>query len=401
MLNWQMAERESAEHLISKVVNSVVFFEEFVFAKNKFKSAPGVELELADAVVALDDVLLVMQIKERSDGIASTPEIEQKWFQRKVVGAATRQIRDTLRYLAEHNEIKLTNEDGRIFDLAAGKYSEVIRFVLYQASDNLPESCRLKKFHRSAEGGFIHILDVEDYLKIAQLLRVPEDIIRYFRYRELMLTKFESECASLPEASLAGGYIGDGDDKPPQFESFSNLHRMVLDDETWDISRHLRTLRDHTSDPKYHDDYYEIMREFVRLPRSMWRVFKERFDLCIKNAQQDKFALPYRGAFPDRSIGFMLFSPDSGYTKRDDWGENRIKGLINFTSLQKFDQKLEKCIGVQVAKDGQEFDIQWCMITGEWVDDPDLRAKLKVSSPFRPVSEKQQFSYFLHDQQKI
>lgn len=392
-----MADPESAEHLISKVVNSVVFFEEFVFAKNKFRPPLGTELEFADAVVALDDVLLVMQIKERSQEKADTPTVEQKWFQRKVIGVATRQIRDTLRYLAEHQEIKLANEHGRIFDLAAEKYPEVIKFVLYQASDNLPESCRLKKFHCSTEGGFIHILDVEDYLKIAQLLRVPEDIIRYFRYRELMLTKFEYECALLPEASLVGGYIGDGDDKPPQFESFSNLHRMILDDESWDISRHLRTLRDHTSDPNYHDDYYEILREFVRLPRSMWRVFKERFDLWIKNAQEDKFALPYRGAFPDRNIGFMLFSPDSGYTKREDWREHRIKGLINFTHLQKFDQKLEKCIGVQVAKYGSEFDIQWCMITGEWVDDPDLRAKLEVSSPFRSVSEEEQFSYFLQD----
>lgn len=385
------------EQLISQVLHSLVFFEEFVFARNKFKPPAGTELELADAVVALDDVLLVMQIKERDLTKQGNEGAECKWFDRKVVRAGTKQIRDTINHLQAHLEIKLPNERGRFFNLAADCYTEIIKFVIYRGSHNLPHDRRSKKFHRSKEGGFIHLIEADDYLNTAKTLRVPEEVIRYFRYREKMLTKFETECSALPEASLVGGYVGDIDNRPPTFESFRNLHRLVPDDETWDISSYLRSLREHTSDPNYNDDYYSILTEFVRLPRSMWRLFKQRLKLCIEHATNDKFALPYRIADPARNVGFMLFAPDSGFTKREDWPDHRLQGLITFTELHKFDQKLKKCIGVQVAKDGQFFDIQWCMIVGEWVDDPDIRKKLDASSPFRPVSARSQFSYFLSD----
>ena len=388
---------QPVERLISEVLHGLVFFEEFAFAKNKFKPPDGTELEFADAVVALDDVLLVMQIKERYITRPTNQVVESNWFDRKVVRTGTRQVRDTLRYLEARSEITLPNERGRLFNIAAGRYSEIIKFIVYRGSNSLPDDKRMKKFHRSNEGGFIHLIEAGDYLNTAKVLRVPEELIRYFRYRERMLTTFEAECAALPEASLVGGYVGGTDDRPPNFESFRNLHRLTPDEETWDISPYLRTLRDHTSDPKYNDDYYSILTEFVRLPRSMWRLFKERLVLCIENAAHDKFSLPYRFADPARDVGFMLFAPDSSFTKREDWPDHRIQGLINFTALNKFDQKLKKCIGVQVAKDGQDFDIQWCMIVGEWVDDPDIRKKLDASSPFRPVRTQNQFSYFLVD----
>lgn len=385
------------EQFVSSVFNSLVFFEEFSFSKTKFKATKQEELELADAVVLLDDVLLVMQIKERSIHANGAEDAERRWFESKVIKIASRQIRDTLSFLKDHDSIEVANERGRIFNLGAQRYREIIKLILYRPAANLPQDCRSTKFHISQSAGFIHLIDATDYLEIARVLRVPEDVIRYLRYRETMLTKFGGDCALLPEAALVGGYIGDGDHKAPNRTSFEHLFRLVPDDETWDISNYLRTLRDHTSDPAYDDDYYAILTEFVRLPRSMWREFKKRLMLCIENAAADKFALPYRIAFPDRDVGFMLFAPDSGFTKRPGWTEHKTQGLITFTYLHKFDQKLRKCIGVQVGKVGEYFDIQWCMINEEWVDNPELRKELDENSPFRPIRTQEQFSYFLRD----
>ncbi|WP_461637115.1 hypothetical protein [Labilibaculum euxinus] len=48
-------------------LNSVFFFKEFTFGKNKFKvNDTKEELELADNVVWLDKILFITQIKERN-----------------------------------------------------------------------------------------------------------------------------------------------------------------------------------------------------------------------------------------------------------------------------------------------------------------------------------------------
>jgi hypothetical protein len=387
----------SVETYIAKFLHSQVFFEEFVFAKNKFKTLSGAELELADAVVLLDDVILIMQIKERSSVHAGDEDAELTWFDRKVLGTAVRQIKNSLEYLNANASIPLANERGKVVDLGFSNQHEIIKLIIYQPAETLPEIKRLTKFHRSETGGFIHVISADDYRNLTSLFRIPEDVIRYLRFREMTLTKFADDCSSLPEASLAGAYVGDTDDVAPRFNSFVKLHRLVPDQQSWDISSYLRTLREHTSDPNFDDDYYQILQEFVRLPRSAWRLFKERLLLCINHAEEDKFALPYRFACPDRDVGFMLFAPDSSFTQRCDWETQKQAGLITFTELQKFDQKLRKCIGVQVTKDGQIFDIQWCMISGEWEDNPELRAKLDSDSPFRPVKPKLQYNYFTRD----
>jgi hypothetical protein len=392
-----MTIHQTTADFISQVLHSLLFFEEFSFARNKFFPLGSSEVELADAVVLLDDVLLVFQIKERANVANSTSDGEKRWFHKKVLRDATKQIRDTLGYLASCDPILIKNEQGRQFDISSHRNRELIKIVIYRSSEGLPADCRILKHHLSKTAGFIHIFEATDYLEMARSLRVPEDVIRYLRYREIMINRFGEVCGALPEASLVGGFVGDKDEQPATYESYLNLHRMIPDEDSWDISAYLRSLRDHTTHPAYNDDYYAILTEFVRLPRSFWREFKKRLILCIENVQQDRFALPYRIAFPDRDVGIVLFSPDSSVTARAEWQQARIQGLINFTELHKFDQKLRKCIGVQVVKDGSYFDIHWCMIDRKWEHIPELRKQLDDNFPFRSVKAAEQFSYFFLD----
>ena len=43
-------------------INSLAFWKEFTFARNKFAPQPGNELELADSLVWLGDYACIMQI---------------------------------------------------------------------------------------------------------------------------------------------------------------------------------------------------------------------------------------------------------------------------------------------------------------------------------------------------
>ncbi|NEW81933.1 MAG: hypothetical protein GZ094_06175 [Mariniphaga sp.] len=62
-------------------LNSNFFFKEFTFSSNKFKvDEKGEELELADNVVWLDDLLMIIQVKERNKSVNSNIE---NWFKNK------------------------------------------------------------------------------------------------------------------------------------------------------------------------------------------------------------------------------------------------------------------------------------------------------------------------------
>lgn len=384
---------------IATDLHSRIFFEEFTFARTQFKPAGGSEVELADAVVLLGDTLLVFQIKERDLGAAGSSDTERKWFRSKVLKNAISQVRDTVQFLSSQENIDVPNERGRIFNLAAQKYEEITKIVLFRANSELPYDCRLTKHYISKMAGFIHVVDAEAYARSAQLLWVPEEIVRYFRYREEMLLRFPEECAACTEADLLGAFVGHERGTPPIAGAAQILERLVRDEDSWDLAPFLRKLRDHTSVPGVSDDYYGILREFARIPRSLWREAKLRIKLCIDCVAKDEFALPYRFTDPSTRCGFVFVPVMPEVSNHPNWEQMKANAAMNFALAHKYDQRLRRCIGVMVAKIGSYFDIQWCLAEFDWQEDHGMAERLKENFPFRPVSEEIRFSFFVHDEE--
>jgi hypothetical protein len=388
------------QSFISKELHSLLFLEEFVFSGNRFSPRGCSEMELADAVVMLGDVLLVFQIKERSLDQTGDAAAERRWFESKVIRKATKQLRDTLRYLNAYEEIRVTNERGHVFNLAGNVFVDILKLVVYMPAPNLPRDCRSIRSHVSSSAGFIHIVDARDYLELSRTLRVPEEVVRYFKYREMVLTRFTGASCCVPEPAIAGHFIGGDLDVPPTTESAVHLRRLVDDAEQWDLAPFMRALHSGLSVPEISDDYYDILIEFAKLPRSMWRTVKERLRLCIDKVQKDEFAQPYRTAYPHTDCGFVFIPVQSEIVQSQEWPTIRLRGLQNFTMLHKYDQHLSKCIGVMVAKDGTYFDILWCLIAHEWTEDPEIQQKLDENFPFRPVKLAEVHGYrFIHDEE--
>lgn len=220
----------NVQAFIAKELHSLLFLEEFVFAGSKFAPASSSELEFADAVVLLGDVLLIFQIKERARDGAGNESMERKWFQEKVLKKATKQIRNTLHYLQVNPDIRVANERGHPFNLAAQAYSDILKIVVYLPFPLLPADCKTVRHHVSKTAGLIHIVEASDYLELSRTLRVPEEVVRYFKYRESVLTQFESKCSRLPEAAIAGHFIGGDPSTPPTISSIGNLHQLVQDE---------------------------------------------------------------------------------------------------------------------------------------------------------------------------
>jgi hypothetical protein len=73
--------------------------------------------------------------------------------------------------------------------------------------------------------------------------------------------------------------------------------------------------------------------------------------------------------------------------------------LLNFTALNKYDQKLDKCIGLSFIAEGEGSwcDVQWCPMEFPWHDNPKIQAALDAHYPFRPVKEKRVGRYGIED----
>ncbi len=82
-----------------------------------------------------------------------------------------------------------TNERGHAFVIRGEELADITKIVVFLGGRALPEDCWRKRYHASRTARFIHILAAHDYLGILEKLRVPEDIRRYFVYREQVMPK--------------------------------------------------------------------------------------------------------------------------------------------------------------------------------------------------------------------
>lgn len=175
---------------------------------------------------------------------------------------------ETLRHLRSCPDIPVPNERGRVFNLAATAFKDILKVVVYRPSPNLPEDCRRVRRHVSKTEGFIHIIDANDYLELSRLLRVPEEVVRYFRYRELVLTEF-AESAALFRNSLRRPLHWCDPDAAPGAASEDFARRLIQDEQDWNLAPFLRGLHDHRSVPELSDDYHDILLESAKLPGGM------------------------------------------------------------------------------------------------------------------------------------
>jgi hypothetical protein len=367
-------------------LNRLAFWKEFTFAQNKFSPQPGRELELADNLVWLGEYALVLQLKERVDG-TDDPEIERAWFRRKVLDKAVSQVRDTLRFLNEHEQIRVTNEQGHAFDIRGREIAEITKIVVFLAGRALPEDCWQTRYYISRRAGFIHVLAAHDYLGILEKLRVPEDIRRYFAYREEVTPKLREAGVVVDESDIMGAFLGE--EALPTTTSREILRRFVQDLGAFDLSPLIGDLHDHIHRAEQPYDYYRIMLEFARVPRSVWREVKVRFMKSLEAVQKKEFTRPFRLTFPATDCTFMIAPLPPEMPATGPEGEKmRIRGLENLTSAAMYDAKVSKGVGIMISKDGEYIQIDWGLLDVPWMPDPEMDAALAENNPFREAKEK-------------
>jgi hypothetical protein len=373
----------SLEEFIAHL-NAQTFWKEFTFAQNKFTPQPGKELELADNLVWLGDYAFVLQLKQREDE-TENPDAERTWFRKRILDKATRQIRDTLRFLDEHEQIRITNERGHVFDIRRKELTKITKIVVYLGGRALPKDCSQTRYHLSRTAGFIHFLAAHDYLGIIEKLGVPEDIRRYFEYRETVAPRLRDAGVVVDESDIMGAFLDEEDLPSPHSREI--LRSFVQDN--FDLSWLIGNLHDHIKRSEQPYDYYRIMLEFARVPRAVWREVKVRFMKSLEAVRENKFTQPFRLTFPATDCTFMLAPLNPQIPTTGPEGEKtRVTGLQNLTHAAMYDAKTSKGVGILISRDGEYIQLDWSLLNAPWKPDPLMDTMLAKSNPFREVSEK-------------
>ncbi len=377
------------EDLLAEL-NKNVFYREFSFSTNEFTLAPGETKEFADHVVWIDDLLVIYQLKQRVPRGVITEESERKWFKREVVNKATRQIRDTLRFLEQHPEISITNQRGHVFNVSGASLKHFVKLVVYEASASLPTDCLDIRHHLSRTGGgFIHILPWADYLGICQTLITPAEVNEYLTFRERVIGSWGTELPSEP--ALVGQFLSGDDQARPGEQYVELLKRLKRNSADFDIFFLLDGVADrieHWEGPGSVLDYYKIIAEFAKLNRLELKEVKKRVVMCLEAVTEDRFLAPMR-VIANTGCGFAFIPLERALVEeaargRTPW-EGRMVGLRNLTLGAKYDWSLDRQIGVSFAMEGSDRLIDWCSIDSPWRYDSVMEEWVNRSNPFLPL----------------
>lgn len=263
------------------------FFKELVIDDLHFTPEGASEVELADLLINLGDIIIAIQLKERnSDDQTNNSLLESKWLQKKCK-VAKGQVKETLQFISSGNLPMFQNRRGQFIALQSD--AEVIPLVVFE-NDQIDEYPHLLRKH-SDTGMDINCMSLTDYREMCRVLITPVEIVEYLEYRK----------ALYEEHGDIDFMIFDGEDdvlvtKPGKGESL--VHHFLIEkygrNET--VKQHLflqlfrnflHQLQEHTVTTSTPDGVYYILLFLAHLDRYVISEFWDRLESTKCDAKKN------------------------------------------------------------------------------------------------------------------
>jgi len=365
---------------LTNLINRNFFFSEFSYSNTLVEHIDETEIELADLIVAIGDVLIIYQLKERSLAHSKNESTEKKWYYNKVLKKAKKQINGTIEYLNTHKSIDLKNNRLDEIEINVKNFHQIFKIIIFDPSKELEEEIRKNKGLNSSESGFIHLITVADYNLICQLLHTPTEILEYFWFREENALKAQT----VSESALLGYYFKGDYDYPIQEVHADVLEKYYSETHKFDMRFLIDSFKENIVDGNVSNEYYSIIQEIALLNRNELSEFRKRFVLAVEKSLETSVTSPYRLASPRLNCAYVFIPFPYG-----EDGDIRIP-LENFTRANKYDLKLKKSIGLLVKREieSEFFQLHWCFMEHEWRYDDLLDDHLQRNNPFRNTRTK-------------
>jgi hypothetical protein len=219
---------------------------------------------------------------------------------------------------------------------------------------------------------------------ILETLITPVEVDQYLSFREELIKRWGNAVCDVTEQALVGQFLRNLPEERPSsnfIEWLAVLQQGASDTDKWDISRIIHLFPERRNTPqKSPTDYYEILKELAKLNRTDMEVFKEIFFYSMKMANADNVVLPNRFV-ASTGCGFV-FIP----LQRARMADRHI-ALEALTELNKYDLKLQRCVGLTFVSEGNETwcDVRWFRLDYPWEENAKFAEALEKNYPFRPV----------------
>lgn len=351
-------------------INQNVFFKEFTFDKNDFIIDGHNKVELADNVLWLDDLMIVIQIKEKDlKGNSSVDD----WLKNKVFKKAKDQVKNTLKYLYDHKTISIANGHNENHILDIRKIVSIHSVIIYKIDDWNKESEVAKKYI-TQDNRLIHFISFDDYIQVCRYIITPVELGQYLYFREKMLRN-NINIDELPEQYFLAHYFQNPINTTFNILYICNLNKICEKIISKEDEFYLGNFISHMRETLYaygnERDYYFTVRELAKLNRGEMKLFKERLLAIIHGEPKSLPVLMKRFASDRTKCGFVLMKLNEDV--KDTWSN----ALINFAYEFKYKWKLEKCIGLVVLKDNEYYDFKWCYMEGKWAYDEEWEKRVE------------------------
>lgn len=156
------------------------FFKDLVFDNLKFTPDESTEVEVADLLINLGNIIIAIQLKSRNDEDQTEDEhIEIKWLQKKCK-VAKGQVKDSLHFISSGTLPSFHNKRGQSITLQAD--AEVIPLVVFE-NRKIGDYPHLLRRH-SDSGLNINCMSFSDYCEMCRILVTPMEIVEYLEYRK-------------------------------------------------------------------------------------------------------------------------------------------------------------------------------------------------------------------------
>ena len=295
------------------------------------------------------------------------------------------------------------NDRGRRIAISAGAdVGTIIKIVVFNAGADLPVTCVQHRFHESRTAGFIHVIAASDWQNIMHILVTPREIADYLRMREGVSCAHPTAVRAVSEKALVGQFVAQEENTVPSPAFEGAVDRLVDDRASFEILRFLNLFGDRiiseappgtSTPPDLHDadvDYYPIIREIAKLPRTDVTAFKERFQLAWQRAGQYRDP-PFMRMVTSTGVGFVFSPVPAGLETKAQ------NGLANFVAAHMYERRIARCIGAAFVDEGSSRFIWWMMIDREWKHSAEMEEFLR-EHPLSDVRESIVPRYRLVDQ---
>lgn len=365
------------------LINQNLFFKEFTFDKNDFKIENGNTLELADNVLWLDDLLIVIQIKEKSSDTTDDASL-RKWFENKILRSARKQVKSTLEYLETYDSIKIKNGQGQEYDIKEAQIRKKHCIMIYDSAPLPDDGVCNQRYYLTSDNLFIHIMSLEDYLHVCKYLFTPTELDYYLNYRK-DFTIVDDYGKIIPEQFILSHFLDNPNDTTLRTDAVNKFHAVLKKIEQdnsstikWFIDLFQRTLKKETT------DYIKIVAEIAKLNRLGLQAFNERLSHILNLKDLIGAPVDYKQFTSEKSMCSFCFVKAAD--KFDD--NQRLNILLHHVTLYKYKRKMPKAIGVTVKKEGCYYDLDWCFLKGKWEYDAKLEQLLKEQEEIFPIKTK-------------